>query len=122
MGRPATCGCGDCTKCKNRKYAYDHYWRNRDSILAQIKERRTLGEMATYERDRYNNDLAFRKRKKARNMISIRIARGTLLRQPCRECGDANAEAHHQNYDEPLNVIWLCSDHHQQIHAGLVAA
>ena len=121
MGRPVTCECGDCRKCKGRKYAYDHYWRNRDSILAQIKERRTAGEMAAYERDKYNNDPLFRKKKKARNMISIRIKRGTLLRKPCCECGDANAEAHHENYDQPLSVVWLCHHHHQQAHAETVA-
>lgn len=32
------------------------------------------------------------------------------------ECGE-RPEAHHPNYDAPLDVVWLCPVHHKQTHA-----
>ena len=43
------------------------------------------------------------------------IRDGRLKRQPCEVCGDV-AEAHHDNYDEPLQVRWFCRRHHAQFH------
>lgn len=34
---------------------------------------------------------------------------------PCIHCG-AKAHAHHENYDKPLDVVWLCPLHHKQRH------
>ncbi len=48
------------------------------------------------------------------------IARGTLVPQPCEECG-APAHAHHDDYSKPLDVRWLCAFHHGQHHRTLNA-
>ena len=34
---------------------------------------------------------------------------------PCVRCG-AKAHGHHENYDKPLEVVWLCPLHHKQRH------
>ena len=39
----------------------------------------------------------------------------TIERRPCEVCG-AKAEAHHDNYNEPLNIRWLCFKHHREWH------
>lgn len=31
-------------------------------------------------------------------------------------CGKEQSEAHHLDYEQPLMVMWLCSDCHTQIH------
>lgn len=41
---------------------------------------------------------------------------GVLEKQPCAICGSASSEAHHEDYDKPLDVIWLCRAHHAQTH------
>lgn len=33
---------------------------------------------------------------------------GDLEKQPCEVCGATTADAHHDRYDQPLNVGWLC--------------
>lgn len=38
-----------------------------------------------------------------------------LERQPCEICG-AKAEAHHEDYNKPLEVRWLCFKHHREWH------
>jgi hypothetical protein len=39
----------------------------------------------------------------------------SLARKPCEQCGD-KAHAHHENYDKPLEVVWLCPKHHSARH------
>lgn len=46
------------------------------------------------------------------------LKRGLIERQPCRICG-AEAEAHHPNYLNPLQVDWLCRNHHRALHAEM---
>ncbi|EYD75853.1 hypothetical protein Rumeso_02635 [Rubellimicrobium mesophilum DSM 19309] len=43
--------------------------------------------------------------------------RGLIQPQPCSVCGEAKAEAHHDDYSRPLDVTWLCRRHHKQLHA-----
>lgn len=43
--------------------------------------------------------------------------RGKLTRQPCEVCGaESNIEAHHSDYSKPLDVNWLCREHHKEWH------
>lgn len=55
------------------------------------------------------------KRKKARVMFNHYLRDNHIERQPCEICG-AKAEAHHDNYDKPLDVRWLCFKRHRQWH------
>jgi hypothetical protein len=43
---------------------------------------------------------------------------GTLQKQGCEVCGSGEVDAHHDRYDEPLNVRWLCRRHHVRLHRG----
>jgi ribosomal protein S27AE len=61
-----------------------------------------------------------RRRVAAHNAVSRAIKLGTLSRIPCIRCGDANSLAHHEDYDKPLDVMWLCQICHKQRHKELV--
>ena len=42
---------------------------------------------------------------------------GQLVRQPCSICGATiGVEAHHEDYDAPLAITWLCGKHHRKLH------
>jgi hypothetical protein len=43
---------------------------------------------------------------------------GALQKQGCEVCGSDVVDAHHDCYDEPLNVRWLCRRHHVRLHQG----
>jgi hypothetical protein len=57
-----------------------------------------------------------------RMMANVRLATnaairsGKLVRGLCEVCGAAKPEAHHDDYSKPLDVRWLCSKHHKQLH------
>jgi hypothetical protein len=35
-----------------------------------------------------------------------------LVPQPCEVCGATKVEKHHPDYSKPLEVRWLCREHH----------
>lgn len=57
-----------------------------------------------------------RRRDNARSYAGIYLKRGKLTRQPCEVC-NAKAQMHHDDYDRPLDVRWLCLEHHLALHA-----
>lgn len=56
------------------------------------------------------------KRLRAWNAVHAAIARGELKRGPCEICGEERTDAHHDDYDKPLDVRWLCARHHRRAH------
>lgn len=57
------------------------------------------------------------KRASARAIATEAIGRNILVRQPCEVCGSFPTQAHHTDYDAPLDVTWLCEKHHVLIHS-----
>ncbi len=52
------------------------------------------------------------KRRKCRTTLNHAVRDGKILRSACSVCG-AWAEAHHDDYDKPLDVQWFCFRHHK---------
>ncbi|SKA28386.1 hypothetical protein [Consotaella salsifontis] len=52
------------------------------------------------------------------------LRKGLIERGPCEVCGavhgedDAVIHGHHEDYEKPLAVRWLCRLHHRQLHAA----
>lgn len=53
----------------------------------------------------------------ARSYAGTLLRRGKIQREPCMLCGE-HAEMHHPDYRKPRQVIWLCRQHHLDLHAG----
>lgn len=54
----------------------------------------------------------------AHGRVGAAIRSGSLVRKPCEVCGTDKVDAHHEDYDRPLDVRWLCRKHHKQAHAA----
>lgn len=53
----------------------------------------------------------------AHSLVSRAVKSGKIVKKPCVVCGaTSNLEAHHANYEKPLDVTWLCSLHHRHEH------
>ena len=46
------------------------------------------------------------------------LKKGTIKKKSCEKCGDKNTVAHHDDYEKPLEVRWLCEPHHYEHHHG----
>jgi len=53
---------------------------------------------------------------KARVIVSREIRAGRLIRGHCAICNFDKTEAHHIDYNKPLNIVWLCKKHHRELH------
>jgi len=48
------------------------------------------------------------------------LRRGKLIPRPCEVAGcAAKPEMHHEDYSQPLQVRWMCRDHHLKHHEKL---
>ncbi len=95
---------------KAREYKLKH----KDKIKADNK--------AWYERNkpppalRLDEDMLY-KRERSRQAGGRAVRKGMVYKVPCVVCGESKVEAHHVDYDKPLDIIWLCSKHHRLLHA-----
>jgi len=106
--------CKDCTKhdvAKNRHNNTEHYRAYERERTRRPQRRKDQVEYRRRMRNRHPEKY------RARVMAGNAIRDGRLLRQLCEVCG-AFAEAHHDNYAEPLNVRWLCRQHHVEHHGA----
>lgn len=55
--------------------------------------------------------------KKVRGKLYRAVKTGKIKKQPCEVCGNPKADAHHDDYNSPLEVRWLCRSHHAEWHA-----
>jgi hypothetical protein len=58
----------------------------------------------------------FPEKASARSILAGAVRRGKVNRLPCEVCGNPKSEAHHEDYSKPLEVIWLCREHHLERH------
>lgn len=57
-----------------------------------------------------------RKKANARSYLHEYVKRGKVMKYPCEVCGSERSEAHHEDYSKPLEVHWLCREHHLELH------
>jgi hypothetical protein len=56
---------------------------------------------------------------RAHAAVAKALRDGILKRGKCEDCGSFRVEAHHDDYDKPLDVRWLCRRHHVEFHVLL---
>ena len=108
---------GKCKTCTKADVSEHRHGAGRDKVLAYDRERakhphRIEAAKRTFAEWKKNNP----KRRAAQVALNNAVRDGRANRLPCFVCGK-KAEAHHPDYDRPLDVIWLCPEHHRQTHA-----
>lgn len=48
-------------------------------------------------------------RQRAYYQVYQALRKGTLVKLPCEQCQSMDSQAVHTDYNQPLNIIWLCS-------------
>ena len=101
--------CKECVKARARSSR----WANIDQVRLYDRERGNRQSPEYLKNYRGENP----KKYKATNMVNNAIRDKKLFSEPC-FCGEEKTVAHHDDYDKPLNVRWLCQAHHKQWHAA----
>ena len=116
--------CKECAKVAARAH------RAANPLKVQAYERRrgqlphrkeAVRERAPKYKDRQLGYLQKRRAKShekytARTAVGNAIRDGRLKREGCEVCGTEKAHAHHEDYSAPLEVKWLCAEHHNALH------
>ena len=104
--------CKSCQKLAMKQYRVEHRLelREYDRIRDKQPHRAAHARQATK-----SWEVKYPERYKAHQVVAKAIISGKLKRLPCFVCGE-KAEAHHPDYDRPLDVVWLCRPHHKETH------
>lgn len=101
-----------CKVCKRVDDAR-RYYRSREKRLKKGKEydqrQYVKDRKRIYSKERYRAEPI---KAKARMIVNNMITLGKLLRKSCTVCGEVKSEAHHEDYNKPLWIEWLCRKHH----------
>jgi hypothetical protein len=69
----------------------------------------------------YNWSKKHPKECKVHRLLIQAVRIGVVKKAPCAICGKSQpVVAHHEDYNKPLEVIWLCQEHHGKLHGGTV--
>jgi len=110
---------GHVNKCKecNKRDVAENYQVNREYYAKYEKSRYKRQErrrkMLQYQRERRSLNP---EKYKANNLTTNAIRDGRLTQKPCIKCGAKKTEAHHPDYNNPLDVEWLCRSCHLAEH------
>ena len=88
---------------------------------ANGQRRQTPEGWKARRRNKRLTDPAYRRKDRARDILIKAVRNGTVTRKPCEVCGTMPVDAHHDNYDEPLDVRWFCRKHHLELERELKA-
>lgn len=117
MPTQPTCICGECRKCKQRAIQRAYYRANAEKVRERSRQSRERNIERARAYDRARGFRVYDERKQAARLaITHAIETGRLLRLPCEVCGEPRSDAHHDDYDKPLDVRWLCRPHHMELH------
>lgn len=119
--------CKDCRKAmvKANRLAkldyYKEYDKKRASDPERVAARKAYAESEAGKAAGARAKLAWqdrnKKKRKAHISVGNAVRDGRLIKQSCEVCGDQVVDAHHDDYDKPLDVRWLCHAHHNEWHA-----
>jgi hypothetical protein len=111
------CHCKECHNLYNRKY--NKIYRQTE----KYKESRKKDDKNYYRRHPekfYEATKRMRKKYpqkyKARGIVNDALHYKKISKLPCEVCGELKVEAHHEDYNKPLDIIWLCIKHHKDLH------
>ena len=101
--------CNGCKKIKLIKPAYNKQWSKKQAshsyrVIYRCKD----CTRNTIKKWRKNNYIKY----KAHAAVFISLRNGFIKKEPCEICGSLKVEAHHVDYEKPLDVIWYCKEHH----------
>lgn len=111
--------CKACVKARVAK----HREANLERVRAYDRERAKLPERikaATRVSEAWRAE--DRRRAKCHNAVARAIRAGRLAPQPCKVCGAQKSVAHHDDYNKPLEVRWLCQPCHKAHHKNTAAS
>lgn len=100
---------------KGRKQVYNERYYSSERGKATRKKYYEEHKQEFFERTKRSME-KYPVERKIRAMTDHAIVKGKIVRQPCEICGNPETDAHHDDYNKPLEVRWLCRSCHKKWH------
>ena len=108
-------------RIRESAYKYNRSEKGKASMLARNKTEKQKEYCRRDTRRRYR---LYPEKVAAHSKVKNEIKKGRLIRQSCEHCGRKPEKvngrqiihAHHEDYSKPLDIIWLCKEHHAELH------
>ena len=103
---------------KKRPYLRKYYQLNKERLASEHAEyMKTDAGKKSKQTSNKSRRLRLPIKCAANSAVSHAIRDGRLKRLPCTVCGaHEHVQAHHEDYQKQLAVVWLCRKHHQELH------
>lgn len=111
--------CRHCPRCKTWKELDEfHKGGKRIRVSGWCKDCRREYGHEYYLRQLAEKPQEIRKQEKVRYLVKKALQHGTLVKPVvCSECGNIDdIQGHHENYDKPFDIVWLCRSCHRLHH------
>ena len=105
--------CKDCAKVDANKHRAENLEKVREYDRKRAKEPHRIALQKAQTKMWRETDS---RRTKCHNAVARAIRNGSLVQQPCARCSSEKTLAHHESYDLPLEIVWLCQPCHKQRH------
>lgn len=104
-----------------KEYLKEYYQKNKEYIRGKQKEylQTEQGKAAVRKaQTTYRNSSEYSLKQNARKKVLRAVKSGKLIKPTkCESCGKETAlEAHHSDYNKPLEVKWFCKQCHENTH------
>jgi len=131
-----------CSKCKINevtktptKHKYGHYYCDQCYSKASVESAKKHKETKYKNNSKYSKSdkgkiahskaskkysEANKDKRRASNKVLTALRNGSLTKEHCSVCGYPKASVHHEDYTNPLEVIWLCHLHHMERHSTML--
>lgn len=98
---------------KNKQYQKQYKIKNPEKIKSLNRKYQTehIDELKVYKKERNLTVWGYATRK-----LNYAKRKGDVIQEPCEVCGNVDSQAHHYDYNKPLDVMWLCAKHHAEWH------
>lgn len=112
-----------CRACNNKFKPLDWQIKKSDRLCRNCRVEYFRNYRKTNEKEKARSRNYFRtvrdipkerQKRLAREKVQRALRSGKIKREPCLICGNEISEAHHEDYTKPLEIIWLCKEHHIQ--------
>lgn len=122
--------CKECIKASVTAHRHENleavraYDRMRGSLPHRVAARKAYQKTPAFSLSHRSANERWMKahpeRKRAQGLVGKALRRAKMKRLPCLVCGEPKTEGHHPDYSQPLDVMWLCNQHHREAHEASV--
>jgi hypothetical protein len=106
-----------CNRCRQEKQRYAKTKKGKQVYsISSKKWNQTIKGKISAKQTYYRMIKKYPLKVKARNFLYRNVKKGKLKKESCQKCMNKKVEAHHEDYNKPLEVIWLCKKHHVELH------